>query len=109
MILGKGKSFGLGWKHYEASRTPHRHSVHSSQQLKSNPGPNHYNINPEHFQKQPKIMMHSRLEMFTTRDSTHRLGNPGPQSFGIKETLIKRNRSGCSFGYGTKTDFTKQT
>lgn len=45
--------------------------------------------------------------MFTTRDSTHRLGNPGPQSFGIKETLIKRNRSGCSFGYGMKTDFTK--
>lgn len=42
----KGKTFGLGWKHYEPSRTFHRDTVHCSYQVKANPGPNTYVINP---------------------------------------------------------------
>ena len=44
--LRKGKTFGLGWKYFDAARSPHRESVHSSYQVRSNPGPNRYNINP---------------------------------------------------------------
>lgn len=44
--LRVGKTFGLGWKHYESSRVDHRNTVHCSYQVKANPGPNHYKLNP---------------------------------------------------------------
>lgn len=68
----EGKSFGIGWKYFEASRTFHRNTVHSSYQVKANPGPNHYTLNPE--EKSNKIKMHERLAMFTTLNGKLRMG-----------------------------------
>ena len=106
-ILGRGKSFGIAWRHYEAARTPHRATVHSSLQQRHNPAPNHYLLNPEAKNDAPKIQMHGRLEMFTTRNGSYRRNEPNPQSYTISEKLVKREKSGNGFGLGSKTDFTK--
>ena len=37
--IKNGKTIGPSWSSYETSRTPHRSTVHSASQVKSNPGP----------------------------------------------------------------------
>lgn len=80
--LGKGKTFGLGWKYYEPAGTFYRDTVHCSYQVKSNPGPNYYMINPE---KKEKIKIHERLPMFTTLNGKSRMNEPCPQTYFAKE------------------------
>ena len=63
--LREGKTFGIAWRHYEASRTPHRSTVHSGLQVLANPGPNYYSLNPEGKNDARKAKMHERLQMFS--------------------------------------------
>ena len=79
--LREGKTFGLGWKTFEASRTPHRSTVHCSQQVKANPGPNYYSLNPEGKNDAKKMKMHGRLPMFSTMNGKYRMSEPHPQSY----------------------------
>lgn len=106
--LREGKSFGIGWRHYEASRTPHRNSVHSGHQVRANPGPNYYSLNPEGKNEARKAKMHERLPMFSSQNGNYRLNEPHPQSYELKEDLMKQNKRSAGIGIGQKTDFTKQ-
>lgn len=105
--LREGKTFGLGWKNYEPSRTPHRNSVHDSYQVKANPGPNYYSLNPEGKNTARKSKMHERLPMFSSLNAKARMSEPHPQSYELKEDLQIRNKRATALGYGQKTDFTK--
>lgn len=106
-ILGRCKSFGLGWKYYEAAGTPHRKTVHSSMQVRSNPGIGRYNIEESAGHSAPKMKMHGRLPMFTSQDATYKRHNPSPQKYLINEKLVTRDRGGNGLGFGEKIDFSK--
>ena len=56
--LRKGKTFGLGWKSYDKARAPHRSTVHTSSQVQSSPGPQHYNAINSGKYSSPEIKMH---------------------------------------------------
>lgn len=45
--------------------------------------------------------------MFTTLNGTHRHNEPHPQSYAIKEDLVKPAARKAGLGIGNKTDFTK--
>jgi hypothetical protein len=84
MSLREGKTFGLGWKNYESARTPHRSTVHDSYQVRANPGPNYYSLNPEGKNTAPKLKMHERLTMFSSLNAEARMAEPDPQSYVVK-------------------------
>jgi len=84
LSMREGKTFGISWKGYERTYTPYRKSVHDSYQVKSNPGPNHYYLNPEGKNTAPKVKMHERLPLFSEIAAKAKLSEPNPQSYELK-------------------------
>ena len=64
-------------------------------------------MNPEGKNDARKAKMHERLPMFSTLNGNFRLTEPHPQSYELKEDLMKQTKRSAGIGIGNKTDFTK--
>ena len=69
--MKKGKTFGQSWSTFKNVRTPHRPTVHISEQVKANPG-HKYNITPETGSSARKSTIYSRLRMFSEDRAYHK-------------------------------------
>lgn len=104
--IRKGKTIGMPWSAFQDARTPHRATVHSAQQVKSNPGPNKYDVAGMAGANASKSSIHLRLRMFSDLNAYRTRHQPGPLNYRLNEKHTSRSPQKTNFGLGKKLDFT---